>query len=177
MKSKSIKDRIRDYFFMHPSEKLRVRQIERAVKVPLHSAIRYAGELEDESLLKSAVMFGVKVYSADRGSKKFLIEKKIFNMGQIYDSGLIDFLAEKLGNPGIVIFGSYSKGEDVESSDIDIYVEGSSKKEIALGKFENILKRKIQIFRHKNLREIKNRELANNMINGIILNGFIKVFG
>jgi hypothetical protein len=50
------------------------------------------------------------------------------------------------------------------------------KKQISLEKFEKILKRKIQVFQHKNLDEIKNKNLANNIINGIILNNFIEVF-
>ena len=41
---------------------------------------------------------------------------------------------------------------------------------------EKLLKRKIQIFRHKNLNEISNPHLANNIINGITLNNYIEVF-
>ena len=103
-------------------------------------------------------------------------EKKLFNIKNLYSCRLIDFLAEELSNPPIIVFGSYSKGEDLENSDIDLYVETPSKKEINLNKFENLLKRKIQVFRYKNIREIKNIHLANNLINGIILNGFIEVF-
>ena len=80
----------------------------------------------------------------------------------------------ELSNPAIIVFGSYAKGEDVENSDIDLYIETPSKKEIKLEKFGKILKRKIQIFFYKNIHEIKNIDLANNIINGIILNGFIE---
>ena len=37
-------------------------------------------------------------------------------------------------------------------------------------------KRKIQIFNFKNIKEIKNVFLANNILNGITLNNFIEVF-
>ena len=82
----------------------------------------------------------------------------------------------ELSNPPIVLFGSFAKGEDIEDSDIDLYIETLSKKNIDLEKFEKLLKRKIQIFRHKNLNEISNPHLANNIINGIILNNYIEVF-
>jgi len=45
-----------------------------------------------------------------------------------------------------------------------------------LEKFEDKLKRKIQVFRHKNIKEISNPHMANNIINGITLNNYIEVF-
>ncbi|MEW5897264.1 MAG: hypothetical protein AB1668_06215 [Nanoarchaeota archaeon] len=51
-----------------------------------------------------------------------------------------------------------------------------SKKEIQLSRFEDILKRKIQLFRYKNIKDIPNVHLANNIINGLVLNGFVEVF-
>jgi len=69
------------------------------------------------------------------------------------------------------------KGEDIETSDIDIYIEFLDKKEINLEKYEFYLKRKIQTFKFKNFQTIINinKDLANNIANGIVLNGFIKV--
>ena len=50
MERKNIKERIKEYFLNNPTEKLRVRQIERKVKVPLPSAIRYTKELVKEGV-------------------------------------------------------------------------------------------------------------------------------
>ena len=82
----------------------------------------------------------------------------------------------QLNNPVIVLFGSYAKGEDIEDSDIDLYIETPSKKEIDLEQFEKILYRKIQIFKFNKISEVPNPHLANNIINGIILNGHLEVF-
>jgi len=38
------------------------------------------------------------------------------------------------------------------------------------------LKREIQLFQYKNLKEIRNTNLVNNIINGITLNNYIEVF-
>ena len=176
MKAESIKEKIKDHFFINPSSKLRVREIERVLKLPLPSIIRYSKELKKEEILTIIKIGKVVLYTSNRSSKNYLLEKKLFNIKNLYSCRLIDFLAEELSNPPIIVFGSYSKGEDLENSDIDLYVETPSKKEINLNKFENLLKRKIQVFRYKNIREIKNIHLANNLINGIILNGFIEVF-
>ena len=68
------------------------------------------------------------------------------------------------------------KGEDIEESDIDLYVETSSTKNIHIEKFEKLLDRKIQMIKSKNLHQIKNKALTNNIINGIILNGYVEIF-
>lgn len=176
MKTHDIKGKIKEYFFVHPTLKLRVRQIEREVKVPLPSVLRYIKELEQEGILKSSHIANITVYSADRASKTFLLEKTLFNIKQLHTSGLIDSLVSELSNPTVVLFGSYSRGEDVENSDIDIYVETTLKKRTSLEKFENILKRRIQLFSYKSIHHLKNKELANNIMNGVTLNGFLGVF-
>lgn len=176
MITKSIKSRIKEYFLLNPTAKLRVRQIEREVKVPLPSAIRYANELKEEGILKQTDIAGVSLYSADRSSKTFLFEKKLFNLRQLFSSGLIEFLVQELSNPTILVFGSYSRGEDIETSDIDLYIESPSGKKCDIKKFERALHRNIQIFQSKKIRNLENKELAENIINGITLNGHIEVF-
>ncbi len=175
MKTLNIKENLRNYYFVNPTAKLRVRQIEREIKAPLPSVIRYTKELEKEKILKKTEIAKVQVYSADRTSKNYLIEKKLFNIKQLYFSGLIEYLIENLDNPAMMLFGSYSKGEDIEDSDIDIYIE-TTKKNMDLEIYEKLLKRRIQLFIYKNIKEIENKNLANNIINGINLNGFIEVF-
>ena len=177
MITESIKDRIKRHFLINPTARLRVRQIERAVKVPLPSAIRYARELEKEGILRSTILAEVKTYSADRASRRFLAEKRFFNLSQLLSSGLIDSLITEYSNPNIVVFGSYSRGEDTEDSDIDIYMESAAKGRIECPeRFQRRLQRNVHIIVHRNLHDIGNKELANNIINGVVVNGFIEVF-
>lgn len=175
MIKKSIKERIKEYFFVYPTEKLRVRQIERLVKVPLPSVIHYTKELDSEHILQQRKVAGITVYSADRASQEFLIEKRLFNIKQLHSSGLLAFIQEYFENSNLKLFGSYSRGEDTEDSDIDLYIETTKERPVELEKFERILHRKIQLFTHKNIKEIKNVDLINNILNGITLNGFVEV--
>ena len=175
MVAKDIKNTIRKFFFLNPTIKLRVRQIERKTKSALPSVIRYTKELEKEKILKSQIISKVRFYSADRSSKLYLLEKKLFNIKQLFISGLCDYLLKEYSSPTIILFGSYSRGEDIEDSDIDIYIECPNKKELSLGTFEQKLEKNIQIFKFKNIKKVKNKELANNIINGIVLNGFMEV--
>ena len=93
----------------------------------------------------------------------------------LYDSGLIDFLKEKYQFPEtIIIFGSYSKGEDTEKSDIDIAVITRLEKNLDFSLFEKKLQRKINLLELKNLEKAK-KEFINNLINGIVLDGVIQI--
>ncbi len=174
MITKNIKLRIQEYFFRNPTSKLRVRQIERETNSPLPSVIRYVKELNTENILKREEIANIMTFSANRSSEEFLLEKKLYNYRTL--TKLKEYLIEQLDNPIIIVFGSYAKGEDIEKSDIDIYIETPSKKEISLAKFEEPLQRNIQLFRQKSIKEIKNKELRNNIINGIILHGYLEIF-
>lgn len=176
MISKSIKERIKEHFFINPNSKMRVREIEKALGLPLPSVIRYCKELKSEGILTIVKTGNVVFYTADRANSNFILEKKLFNIKSIYLSGLVDFIKKELSNPAIAVFGSYSRGEDIEDSDIDLYIETPSKKDINLKVFEKKLKRKIQVFRHRSIEEVRNTRLSNNIINGIMLNNYIEVF-
>ncbi|MFH1376230.1 MAG: nucleotidyltransferase domain-containing protein [Candidatus Woesearchaeota archaeon] len=176
MKRNNIKGQVKNYFFINPKKRLRVRHIERELKLSLPSIIRYTRELENEGILKREKISGAVFFSADRVSKSFLLEKKLYNLKSLYESGLVEYLINELSNPIIIVFGSYSRGEDNEDSDIDLYIETPSKKKIKLEKFEKILRRKIQVFVCSNLKQVKNPHLMDNIINGITLNNFMGVF-
>ena len=74
----------------------------------------------------------------------------------------------------IVLFGSFQKGEDIEQSDIDLFIE-SPKLKIDLKKFEKKMKRKIELHFKENFSKYP-KELKNNIINGTVLFGFLEGF-
>ena len=148
MENKDVKGDIRDYFFINPTIKLRVREIERKLKLPLPSVIRYCKELKDAKILKKEKFAGIFTYSADCASKEFLIKKKLYHIWQFFSSGLVDYIIKEYYNPVITVFGSYAKGEDIENSDVDLYIETAKKHIFKLGNFEKILNRKIQVFNY-----------------------------
>jgi predicted nucleotidyltransferase len=112
------------------------------------------------------------LYRADTESKTFKRYKKIYNITSIMESGLIEFLEERLMPKSIVLFGSYQRGEDIEDSDIDIFIE-CKEEDIDLKKFEKRLCRKIQLHFRKDFSLYPN-ELKNNIMNGIVVFGFLE---
>jgi len=101
--------------------------------------------------------------------EKFPRTKRIFNLQQIEDSGLVEYLTHEYNHPPIVLFGSYARGEDIERSDIDIAILTHKHKELELEKFEEKMKRKISI--HEITLETVSEEFKKSLYNGVVLAG------
>ena len=95
-------------------------------------------------------------------------------MRSIKETGLLDYLYEKCMPDAIILFGSVSKGEDVEESDIDIFMQ-CKETNLKLDVFERALSRKIQIHFADDFNKLS-KELRNNIMNGIVLKGYLEVF-
>ena len=91
------------------------------------------------------------------------------------DSGIVGCIQKETLPSSIILFGSGAKATFVEKSDIDIFVEAKDSK-LNLAKYEKKLNRKISLLFEPNLNNLS-KELRNNIINGIILYGFIRING
>src|SRR3989344_6551563 len=109
------------------------------------------------------------IFRANLNSNSYKQHKQLFNLFQLQNSGLIDFLKDSLMPRCIVLFGSYQRGEDVEESDIDLFIE-CKEETIDISKFAKILHRNIQLHFKEHFKRYPD-ELKNNIINGIVLEG------
>ncbi len=110
----------------------------------------------------------------NRENQKVIWLKRVDNLKQIYESGFIEYLYEQYPPAAIILFGSYSLGEDTYQSDIDIAIIGNKEKDIDLTDYEKILERPININYYKSLKEIDNN-LKINILRGITLKGWIEI--
>jgi len=135
--------------------------------------MKIVGKLEKESLLFSKKEGMVKnVYALK--NDKFVNLKRAYNIYSIFTSGLLDFLRETYEEPeAIVLFGSYAKGDDISISDIDIAVVTARAIGPKLSRFEKVLGRHIKIYEITIAKAEK--EFLNNLANGIVLQGYLKV--
>ena len=150
-----------------------LREIWRLVDLALPSIKNHVSELEKEGLLKKEKS-GLYITYVSNRSEKFKLYKKLDVIIRIYESGLLETLEEKFLPKAIVLFGSASRGEDTERSDIDLFIL-ANEKPVNLIKFEEKLKRKISIHAEKSIKDVP-KELLNNILNGSILYGYLKVF-
>ena len=164
--------KILELFFDYPTKYFQMREISRLTGLALPSVINHLKKLEKESFVKKEK---TNIYFSYRANKikKFRLYKKMNLLLRLNDSGLVEFLEEKLSPNVIVLFGSSSKGEDIENSDVDIFIL-AKEEELNLNLYEKKLKRKINLFFEEKVKEIP-LELMNNIINGIVLSGYLKV--
>jgi predicted nucleotidyltransferase len=179
MLQKDNRHKILKLFFEDPLPKgigFQLREISRKAKLAPTSVKRYLNELEKEKLIikKKHRIHNYPIYYANRENEYFMFLKKIDMIQSIKESGLLDYLKNTCMPDAIILFGSASRGEDIKDSDIDLFLLCKEKK-LDLEKYEKGLKRKINIFFESNFDKLS-KELKNNIINGVILEGYLKVF-
>jgi predicted nucleotidyltransferase/predicted XRE-type DNA-binding protein len=173
LKFTTLQNRIFRLMCIEAGKELNQREIAKALGVSptaVNKALKLLEKLNLISIKKVKTM-NLKNIELNRESAVKL--KRAENLSQIYESGLQSHLEESLPGCTIILFGSYSLGEDTIESDIDIAVIGSEKKVNTI-KFESILKRKIYIHNYKDMTKI-HKNLRNNIINGITLSGALEI--
>ena len=156
--------------------KLNQRQIAKLLKVSPTAIANSVSKLENEGLIlkEKQKNMNLNLIMLNRNNKKVMQLKRVENLRLLYESGLEEFMEEELPGATIILFGSYSRGDDTASSDIDIAVIGRKEKEIKLENFEKSLERKIIINFYPSLKEI-HKELKENLCNGIVLSGGVEL--
>jgi len=160
-------------FLDSPTESFRLRELSRMSKISPVSVMNYLEEFEKGELIRKYQKRGIPFYIGERDNEKFILYKKISIIYELNESGLVDFLWDKLSPEAIILYGSHAKGEAVEDSDLDIFIIGREK-EIKLDEFEKKLSKKIHLM-FDSVKHIP-KELKNNLVNGIVLKGYFKVF-
>ena len=159
-------------FFEDCYRRINVREYARLIKVSPPTASKMLFEFNKEELLITEKDRNYIFYYANKNNKIFSELSRIYWKFKI--KGLTNFLNKNTTVFTIILFGSLSKAEVKKDSDIDICIIGQ-KKEHNLKVFENNLKRKIQLFFFDSIKEIKSSELANNIINGYVLEGKLRI--
>lgn len=156
--------KVLEIFFIEPTSPHYIKEISRKINLAHTSVKRHILELAKLGLIQESQQI-FKAYKSSRENPEFIFAKKIGNIIFLKESGLIENLKEHYPK-SIILFGSYSKGEDTESSDIDLFVD-SKKLKINLEKYEKVLKRKIHLL----FREEVSKSLIESINQGEILYG------
>jgi predicted nucleotidyltransferase len=176
LKLTNLQQRILRLLFIKTGISLNALRIAKNLKVSQPAVSKALPLLLKENLIKveKDKNSGRLSIEANRENYKIMQLKKIDNLKLIYESGLADFLEKGFAGATIILFGSYSRGEDTINSDIDIAVIGRKDKLINLEKFEVILERKININFYNSFKDI-HKNLKENLFNGIVLYGGIEL--
>jgi len=162
--------------FIKTGTPLNQRRIAQMLKVSPPAVIKALPRLEEENLIKAKQDKESKRWSIElnRDDQQSIWLKRADNLKQAYESGLVQFLYDKLPGATIILFGSYSAGEDTANSDIDLAAIGTKSKNINLNEFEKALERTININYYNSFKNI-NQHLLNSILNGIVLKGSVEI--
>lgn len=174
MLQKYSRYKILQEFFDSPRKDFQMRELSRRTKIAQPSVINHLKALAKEKLIVKEKKGIYPAFKADRDNELFRLYKKLDIIQRIYSSGLINYIYDSCMPNAIILFGSAAKGEDIEESDIDLFVQAKEKK-LVLSKYEKTLNRSIVLFFEENFSRLSN-ELKNNILNGTVLRGYIKVF-
>jgi predicted nucleotidyltransferase len=167
---------VADVFFTEPTKQHYLMEIAKKSGLAHTSVKKHLERMKKTGIIKETSEKKGKrsfpIYTANPENMEYKRYKRAFNLLKLEESGLTAYLKDKLMPKSIVLFGSYARGEDIEESDVDIFIE-HEKEELDLTKFEKQINRKIQLHFKEKFKEYP-AELKNNIINGIILSGYLE---
>jgi len=167
--------KILELFIEFPTKDFSVRGLARNLKLSHATVLKYIADLQKLSLVKKKEATLYPTYFANTESQKYKFYKRNWLVFKITESGLIEYIQKESLPSSVILFGSGAKATFTEKSDIDIFVEANEKK-LDLSKYEKKLNRKINLLFEQNINNLS-KELRNNIINGVVLYGFIKING
>jgi predicted nucleotidyltransferase len=173
MLTKDNNYKIMKLFFDSPERSLHIREIARLTGLSAPGVIKILERLKAGGLLASERGKIVENVRASKNERFFLL-KRSYNIISLFESGIIDYIKEEYEEPeAVVVFGSYSRGEDTSESDIDIAIVTRKEVKLDLKRFEKSLQRKVNIYEIQI--DKSEKEFLNNLINGTVVYGYLKV--
>ncbi|MBS3126720.1 nucleotidyltransferase domain-containing protein [Candidatus Woesearchaeota archaeon] len=172
--------KVLEVLFRYPEKEFSLSDLAKEARVAKPHIGAILSELERLGFITITKLTKIWRIKANQQSGNFIKSKIVYNLNFMCQSGLVEFLNEHFGNPkAVILFGSFRKGEDFSTSDIDIAIETDETEEYKtmglriLTNFEQEIDRKIQIhlFNQKNV----DNYVFNNIANGIVLSGFLEV--
>lgn len=189
----TARQKVASVLFKYPEKEFSLSELAKEAGVAKAHIGRVLDEFYSFGLVKIVKLSKIWRIRANQESQDFIKSKIVYNLNLVYSSGLVEFLNEEFNNPkAIVLFGSFRKGDDISTSDIDIAIEIPENvppifkmdDEVAKFDFETVrpkesveyekfIGRKIQL--HLFNRKNADLNVFNNIANGIVLSGFLEV--
>ena len=167
------------WFFAYPTKEFSLNDLTKLVGISKTTANQVVSTLSKEGFLKVESLGKVWRISCNQENIFNYTRKVSYNLSLIYESGLIDEILTNIPNPrSIILFGSYRKGDDIETSDLDIAVEtldNENSKIIPFGEISQFgFRKNVSVNILKFSRNKIDLNLFSNLANGIVLYGYLE---
>ncbi len=167
------------WFFAYPEVKISLTALSKELKISKKTASRVVTDLAKENFLMIEPIGKSWRIHCNIQHPYNRIYKIGQNLSLVYSSGIIEEIYRLIGNPkAIILFGSYRKGDDIGTSDLDIAVEVLGNEDmriINLGTIAQLgFRKNVQVNLHVFSRNKIDLNLFANIANGIVLDGFLE---
>lgn len=177
---KSKEEKVLELFFNAPTREWHFEEILQETTMARSKVDRWLKRFVKEGLIKR-IKEGKKMpfYLSNYDSVHYKNKKKMFALFQLYESGLLDYLSSSSKARTVILFGSFSRSDWYEKSDIDIFIYGDSEG-LRIAPYETKLHKDIQLFVCKTKEDLAkySEDMLRNIIKGNLIKGdldFIKV--
>ena len=155
-----------EVFFKEPTKIHFIREISRRIRLAPTSVRNHIGSLLKQEMIMRKKGDPFDGFVANRDAEKFRFYKRTYNLASLFE--LKQLIQEDLAPKEIRIFGSYTRGEDVENSDIDILIISKVKKELEYKDLEKKLGRNLHSIVVSSFKELES-SLQENIVRGWVL--------
>lgn len=178
----TIKDpyiKVLGLFFSFPDRTFQLNEVAKKAKVSKINASRIVDNLVLNEFLIKKTAGKSWLLQCNKRHKYNQTRKIAYNLGLVYESGILEEIKSKFGAyKAVILFGSYRKGDDIETSDLDIAVQCLDKRDYNIIEFCRIknlgYRENIQVSLHIFSKNKIAGNLFGSIINGIVLEGFLE---
>ncbi len=177
---RSKEEAILKLFFENPTREWHFEEILGEAGVARSKADRWLKKFTREGLVKKVKEKGkMPYYISNYDSPAYQNRKKLFALNMLYESGFLNQLSALKKAKTVIIFGSFSRSDWYEGSDIDLFIYGDPEG-LSVAKYELKLHRDIQLFVCHSTGDLKKfgTGFIRNIIKGNLVKGdldFLKV--
>ncbi|MBI5390580.1 nucleotidyltransferase domain-containing protein [Candidatus Woesearchaeota archaeon] len=166
------------WFFSFPSKEVSLTELSSILRISKTTANTVVTRLLKEGFLRSKIIGRAWLISSDSQHPYNFTRKIAYNLVTLYEAGIVEAVHHQSPNARvIVLFGSYRKGDDTEESDVDLAVEiigQEDPKIVPLGTIDVGYRKDVHVNLYTFSRRKVDLNLFANIVNGIVLAGFLE---
>jgi len=167
---RSKEDKALEPFFNKPKH-WHFEELHKAASISKPQLSYWLKKFEKERLIKRIKPRGkMPFYTASEENPEYQNIKRLYALKMLAESGLFNHLSALEGARVVILFGSFSRYDWYDDSDIDIFIYGDDEK-FGAGKYSLKLRRDIQVHSAKDRKDLKRMD---KMLPYIISGDFIK---
>ncbi|MEK6899814.1 MAG: nucleotidyltransferase domain-containing protein [Nanoarchaeota archaeon] len=172
---KSREEIVLELFFEQPAKEWHFEEIVKKTELARSKVYKWLQRFAKEGLIKRIKNKGrMPYYISKHDSPEYKNRKKIFALEKLYRCGLLNHLGNLQKAETVILFGSFSRSDWYENSDIDIFIYGDAEG-LKIVDYELRLHKDIQLFICKDKEAVAKigPGLLKNIIKGNIIKGDI----